>query len=137
MTTEAVDSAAATAVEGVVVVRAFRGATQLAADDAVEMAEAVVELLREMLRRNGLTVDDLISVIFTATPDLHSEFPAAAARTVGLGDVPLICALELDVAGAPPRIVRVMAHADSELPRAEISHVYLRGAEVLRKDLAQ
>ena len=118
-------------------VRALRGATQLTADDPVEMADAVVELLQEMLDRNGLTVDDLISIIFTATPDLTSEFPAAAARTVGLGDVPLLCAQEIDVAGAVPRVVRVMAHAESWRARGEIAHVYLRGAEILRRDLAQ
>jgi chorismate mutase len=118
-------------------VRAIRGATQLTADDPVEMADAVVELLGEMLGRNDLTVDDLISVIFTATPDLTSEFPAAAARTVGLGDVPLLCAQEIDVAGALPRVVRVMAHAETSRARGAIAHVYLRGAEVLRRDLAQ
>jgi chorismate mutase len=118
-------------------VRAVRGATQLSADDPVEMADAVVELLEQMLARNGLTVDDLVSIIFTATQDLRSEFPAAAARTVGLGDVPLLCAQEMDVPGALPRVVRVMVHVESRLARAEVTHVYLRGAEVLRKDLAQ
>jgi chorismate mutase len=118
-------------------VRAVRGATQLAADDPVEMADAVVELLQQILERNELTVDDLISVLFTATPDLSSEFPAAAARTVGLGDVPLLCAQEIDVVGALPRVVRVMVHAESPRARSEILHIYLRGAEVLRKDLAQ
>ena len=120
-----------------VAVRAVRGATKLSADDPVEMTGAVVELLEQMLERNELTLADLISVIFTATPDLNSEFPAAAARTVGLGDVPLLCAQEIDVAGALPRVVRVMLHAESARSRAEIVHIYLRGAEVLRKDLAQ
>jgi chorismate mutase len=120
-----------------VAVRAVRGATKLSADDPVEMTEAVVELLEQMLERNQLTLADLISIIFTATPDLNSEFPAAAARTVGLGDVPLLCAQEIDVAGALPRVVRVMLHAESPRSRAEIVHIYLRGAEVLRKDLAQ
>ena len=118
-------------------VRAVRGATQLSADDPTEMAEAVVELLEQILERNQLTIDDLISVLFTATPDLSSEFPAAAARTVGLGDVPLLCAQEIDVTGALPRVVRVMLHAESARPRSKIVHIYLRGAEVLRKDLAQ
>jgi chorismate mutase len=101
------------------------------------MADAVVELLSSMLDRNGLTTDDLISVIFTSTPDLRSTFPAAAARTLEIGDVPLICAQELDVEGALPRVVRVMAHAQLERPRHDVVHVYLRGAEVLRQDLAQ
>jgi len=120
-----------------VAVRALRGATCLIADDRDEMHDAVVELLSELLERNAMTTEDLISIVFTATPDLHSEFPAAAARRLGLGDVPLICAQELDVTGALPRVVRVMVHADTGLARAQIVHVYLRGAEVLRKDLAQ
>ena len=118
-------------------VRAFRGATQLQADDPDEMAEAVGELLAEVLGRNGLTTDDLISVVFTSTPDLRSDFPAAAARSVGIGDVPLLCAQEIDVVGAPQRIIRIMAWAQSSLARGDVAHVYLRGAEVLRKDLAQ
>ncbi len=118
-------------------VRAIRGATCLEVDEAGHMRERVVELVQEMLDRNGLGVSDLVSVIFTATPDLRSDFPAAAARTVGLGDVPLLCAQELDVPGALPRVVRVLAHAELDRPRAEVAHVYLRGAEVLRQDLAQ
>ncbi len=118
-------------------VRAVRGATRLAADDAVEMAEAVVELVSAMLSRNDLAPDDLISAIFTATPDLHSAFPAAAARGIGLGAVPLICAQELDIVGALTRVVRVMLHAESTRTLAQVQHVYLRGAEVLRQDLAQ
>ena len=118
-------------------VRAIRGATHLTADDAVEMREAVVELLTAMLERNGLGTERLISVLFTATPDLVSAFPAAAARALDIGDVPLICAQEIDVAGAMPRVVRVMAHVECDLPRSEVGHVYLRGAEVLRTDLAQ
>ncbi len=117
--------------------RAIRGATQLQADEPVEMADAVVELLGEMLRRNDLDTDDLVSVIFTATPDLVCGFPAAAARGIGFGDIPLLCAAEIGVAGAPPRIIRVMMHAEVDNPRHDIQHVYLRGAEVLRQDLAQ
>jgi chorismate mutase len=119
------------------VIRAVRGATQLRADDPDEMANAVVELLAAMLERNGLTTDDLVSVIFTSTPDLRSAFPAAAARTLSIGDVPLICAQELDIDDSLPRVVRVMAHAELDRPRSEVAHVYLRGAEVLRQDLAQ
>jgi chorismate mutase len=118
-------------------VRAIRGATQLTADDPAEMAEAVQELLSAMLGRNGIDSDALVSIILTATPDLHSTFPATAARGLGLGDVPLLSAQELDVPGALPRVVRAMAHAEMEQARREVKHVYLRGAEVLRQDLAQ
>ena len=118
-------------------VRAIRGATCLEVDDAGHMRERVVELVQAMLDRNSLAVDDLISVIFTATPDLRSDFPAAAVRAVGLGDVPLLCAQEIDIPGALPRVVRVLAHAHMEVARADVAHVYLRGAEVLRQDLAQ
>ncbi len=118
-------------------VRAIRGATHLTADDAGEMREAVVELVTTMLERNGIGTDALVSVLFTATPDLVSTFPASAARALAIGDVPLICAQEIDVVGAMPRVVRVMAHVECDLSRAEVTHVYLRGAEVLRADLAQ
>lgn len=117
--------------------RAIRGATQLTQDDPAEMAQAVVELLETMLQRNEVSTDDLVSVIFTATPDLTSAFPAAAARGIGFGDVPLLCATEIGVPGAPQRIIRVMMHAEIGVPRSEVHHVYLRGAEVLRQDLAQ
>jgi chorismate mutase len=120
-----------------VALRAIRGATRLSADDRAEMAEAVVELVGEMLARNDLATDDLVSVIFTCTPDLVSDFPAAAARTLGLGDVPLLCAQEMAVPGALERVVRVMAHAETPRKRSQIAHVYLRGAEALRRDLAQ
>jgi chorismate mutase len=120
-----------------VAVRAIRGATRLGADDPEEMSEAVVELVTAMLERNDVDRADLISALFTATPDLVSMFPAAAARGLGLGDVPLICAQEIDVAGALTRVVRVMAHVETDRPRSQIAHVYLRGAEVLRQDLAQ
>jgi chorismate mutase len=120
-----------------VTVRAIRGATQLAADDAGEMADAVQELLTAMLGRNGIGPDALISIILTATPDLRSTFPATAARGLGLDDVPMLSAAELDVAGALPRVVRVMAHAELDVPRDRVAHVYLRGAEVLRRDLVR
>jgi chorismate mutase len=107
----------------------------MACDDANEMAEAVVELLRRMLQDNSLSTDDLISIFFTATPDLHCAFPAAAARALPLADVPLICAQEIDVAGAMPRVVRILIHANSDIARSDISHVYLRGTHVLRQDI--
>ena len=118
-------------------VRGVRGAVLLSADDADEMTEAVVELLTQMLSRNELDVDDLISIVFTATPDLHCAFPAAAARTLGLHDVPLMCAQEIDVHDAPRRVIRILAHVNTDRERRDITHIYLRGAEILRQDIAQ
>lgn len=118
-------------------VRAVRGAVQLDRDEAEHLHEQVSELLTAILERNNLVVDDLISVVFTATPGLHSDFPAVAARKLGIVDVPLICAQELDVPGALPRIVRIMAHVETDLSRTEICHVYLGAAAALRKDIAQ
>jgi len=118
-------------------VRAIRGATQLEVDDRDHLLASVDELIREVLTQNGLATDDLISMLFTATPDLHSESPALAARQLGIGDVPLLCTQELDIAGAMPRVIRVMVHVETALTKAEVRHVYLRGAAALRRDLAQ
>ncbi|MET9498027.1 chorismate mutase [Streptomyces sp. NPDC006552] len=118
-------------------VRAVRGAVQLERDEAGHMDEQVGRLLTAVLERNRLTGDDLISIWFTATPDLHCDFPAAAARKLGIVDVPLICAQELDIEGAMPRVVRILAHVETELPRADVAHVYLGTAAALRKDIAQ
>lgn len=118
-------------------VRAIRGAIQLDRDDREHLLESVDELIREVLAQNELGTDELISMIFTATPDLHSEFPALAARQLGIGDVPLLCTQELDVTGAMPRVIRVMVHAEMDRSKAEVRHVYLRGAAALRRDLAQ
>jgi chorismate mutase len=117
--------------------RAIRGATQLDSDDRDHLLVSVEELIREILEQNDIDTDKLVSMILTATPDLHSEFPALAARQIGIGDVPLLCAQEIDVDGAMPRVIRVMVHIESDLPRGEIRHVYLRGAAALRRDLAQ
>lgn len=117
--------------------RAVRGATCLTADDSSEMREAVKELIGEMLTLNGLTTDDLVSIMLTGTPDLTSAFPAVGARDFGLTDVPLMCAQEMNVDGALARVVRIMMHVNSTRPRSEIQHVYLRGAQVLRTDLPQ
>jgi len=116
-------------------VRAVRGATQVERDDREVLLDAVRELIREVLRRNRLEPDDLISLLFTATDDLHSEFPAYAARELGITDVPLLCARELAVEGGMPRVVRVLAHVETDLPRADVRHVYLHGAATLRTDL--
>jgi len=118
-------------------VRAIRGATQVAADDRDEVLAATRELVTAVLERNELASPDLISILFTATPDLVSEFPALAARELGLGDVPLMCATEIAVPHALPRVLRLMAHVETSRERADIQHVYLRGAVALRRDIAQ
>lgn len=116
--------------------RAIRGATTLDEDSREQMIDRVTELVRLMLDRNAVDHDDVVSILFTATDDLHSMFPAEAARTLGIADIPLMCARELDIAGATPRCVRVLAHVESPLPRAGIEHVYLHAARSLRPDLA-
>ncbi|MQA94940.1 MAG: chorismate mutase [Streptosporangiales bacterium] len=118
-------------------VQAIRGAVQVDADERELVLEATTELVNEVMTRNALDTDDVISVIFTATPDLTSEFPALAARKLGFTDVPLLCAAEIAVPGALPRVVRLMAHVETDRPRSEIQHVYLRGAQALRLDIAQ
>ena len=118
-------------------VRALRGATTVDADTPEQVTERVTALLKEMFARNDVDHDDLISILFTATEDLTSIFPATAARTIGLGDVPLMCAREIPVPGSMPRCVRVMAHLETDLRRAELHHVYLEGAKSLRDDLPE
>jgi chorismate mutase len=118
-------------------VRAIRGATQVDADDREQVLDATRELVTAVMERNGLVHDDVISILFTATPDLVSEFPALAARELGFGDVPLMCATEIDVPHALPRVLRLMAHVETDKPRGDIQHVYLRGAVALRRDIAQ
>jgi chorismate mutase len=120
-----------------VAVRALRGAIQVDADEREAILEGTTELITAVLERNGISVDDLISVVFTATPDLTAEFPAYAARLLGFTDVPLLCATEIAVPGSMPRVLRLMAHVETEKPRAELHHVYLRGAAALRRDLPQ
>ncbi len=118
-------------------VRAIRGAITLEVDERSHLHERTKELVDAVMRENALTTDDVISAIFTVTPDLVSDFPAAAARDMGFGAVPLMCAQEIPVPGALPRVVRVMMHADMDVPRDEVVHVYLREAVALRRDLAQ
>ncbi|MFJ7270895.1 chorismate mutase [Streptomyces sp. NPDC099050] len=116
-------------------VRALRGAIQLEADERGHLLDGVRTLFQEMLAANGLDQEELVSLFFTATPDLVSEFPAVAARDLGVTDVPMMCAQELDIAGALPRVVRILAYAETELSKREIKHIYLRGAAALRQDL--
>jgi chorismate mutase len=116
-------------------VAALRGATTVPRDDPEAIVEATAELLEELMARNGVAPGDLVSVVFTATSDLTTEFPAAAARRIGISDVPLLCAAEIDVAGAVPRCVRVLVHLYTDRPVADLRHVYLRAARRLRSDL--
>ena len=113
----------------------IRGATTVAADDPELINEAVLELLGELLERNELTTEDCISILFTATGDLTSSFPATAARHAGFGDVPLICAQEIPVPGAMPLCIRVLLHVHTTKQRSALHHIYLRGAKGLRDDL--
>jgi chorismate mutase len=116
-------------------VRAVRGATTVDEDTPEAITERVVALLRRILERNELVEDDIISILFTATEDITSTFPATAARSMGLGAVPLICARELAIVGSVPRCIRVMLHVTTERPRNDVHHVYLEGAQGLRDDL--
>lgn len=118
-------------------VRALRGATTIDVDTEEQIHERVQALLREMLERNGVDKDELISIVFTATDDVRSMFPAAAARAAGLGDVPLLCARELDVKSGTPMCIRVLIHMNTERARHELHHVYLEGARGLRDDLPE
>jgi chorismate mutase len=118
-------------------VRAIRGAVQVDADERAAILEGTTELVSEVMGRNGLVTDDVISVLFTATQDLSAEFPALAARKLGFQEVPLMCATEIPVPGALPRVVRLMMHVETGLSRREVQHVYLRGAAALRLDIAQ
>ncbi len=114
---------------------AIRGATQVSEDSKAAIHEGVIELLTEVMRANQIEASDVISVLFTATPDLVSDFPAAAARTIGFGSVPLICAAEISVPGALPRAIRAMLHVHGR--SSDVHHIYLHGAAALRQDLAQ
>lgn len=116
-------------------VRALRGATTVDVDTPEQIHERVGALVERMLAVNEIDKDDLISVVFTATDDVTSMFPAAAARAVGLGDVPLLCARELAIDGGTPRCIRVLMHLTTDRSRAELRHIYQAGAEGLRDDL--
>jgi len=117
--------------------RALRGATTLDVDTREQVMERTAFLINTILERNQVSHEDLVSLIFTATDDVRSEFPAAAARSIGISDVPLLCARELDVEGAVPRCIRVLVHLYSDQEPAELRHVYLEGAQPLRTDLPQ
>jgi chorismate mutase len=112
--------------------RALRGAITVDDNDSEAILGATEELVHEVLERNGLRHEDVVSCIFTCTADLDAAFPAEAARRLGLSAVPLLCAREIDVPGALPRVIRLMVHCYMD---GDVQHVYLRGAEALRRDL--
>ena len=114
--------------------RALRGATTVEKNEADAILSATEELMREVMERNSLEPEQMVSCIFTCTDDLDAEFPAVAARRLGLSSVPLLCAREIDVPGALPRVIRVLLHCYAD-PDSEPRHVYLRDAESLRRDL--
>jgi chorismate mutase len=116
-------------------VRALRGATTVDEDSCAQVTDRTQALLNAMLARNGVQHADIISVIFTATDDVHCMFPATAARAIGFGDVPLLCARELDIEGAQRKCIRVMMHVETTRP--ELHHIYLEGARGLRDDLPE
>jgi len=117
-------------------VRAIRGATSVAHDAPEQIVDATIELVQELLDRNGLSADDLISMVFTLTTDLQSEFPAVAARQLGLSAVPLLCAQEIPVPGSLEKCIRVLVHCYAPAARV-IRHVYLHEARRLRLDLIE
>ena len=116
-------------------VRAVRGAIRVSEDTSSCVLGATERLVRSMLERNGAADEDLISMLFTVTDDISSVFPAEAARRMGLGSVPLMCAREIPVVGAMPLVIRVLIHLHTERSPAEVEPVYLDGAESLRDDL--
>jgi len=116
---------------------AIRGAITVARDDAADLLGATRELLSAIIERNSLVAEDVVSAIFTLTPDLASEFPALAARELGWRDAALLCTMEIPVPGSLARTIRVLVHVEFETPRASVEHVYLRDAIVLRPDLAR
>ena len=116
-------------------VRGLRGATTVDADTVVQVTERSQELMRELLAKNGLVEDDIVSALFTTTADVTSIFPATAIREIGFGAVPLLCAAEIPVPGSMPRCIRVLLHVYTARARDEMHHVYLHGAQGLRDDL--
>lgn len=116
---------------------AVRGATTVDHDSAQQVLERTTELLQAILEKNQIGPDDIVSIIFTATADLCSEFPAVAARKLGLSRIPLICSQEIAVEGSVERCIRVMMHAYSSRSRDEIGHPYLHDARQLRTDLPE
>jgi chorismate mutase len=116
-------------------VRAVRGAIGVAQDDSETLLDATERLLARVIERNAIATEDLVSILFTVTQDLRSAFPAEAARRMGLGQIPLLCACEIPVEGSMARVVRLLVHFHSDRAIDDVVHVYLDGAESLRDDL--
>lgn len=118
-------------------VRALRGATTVDRDEREHLLERTQELIAALFERNGLSEDDLISIVFTATDDVSAAYPAEAARLAGITHVPLLCARELDIDGGIPRCIRVLVHAYSDRSVHDLRHPYLHAARQLRTDLPE
>ncbi|EMS73354.1 chorismate mutase [Ruminiclostridium cellobioparum] len=118
-------------------VRAIRGAITVPENTKEAILEGTRDLLAEIINNNKIKTSDLISIIFTMTSDLNAVFPAVAAREMGLNDVPLMCSSEIDVPGSLRSCVRVLIHINTDKEGSEIKHIYLKGAAVLRPDLAK
>ncbi len=118
--------------------QALRGATTCDEDSKAEIEAKTSRMVKELFARNDLTPDDIVSMVFTSTPDLHAEFPASAARSaLGLHDIALLGAQEQDVPHGMARCIRVLVHCYTDRPREELRHVFLEGAAALRADLPQ
>jgi chorismate mutase len=115
--------------------RAARGAIRVPSDDGDVLLGSTERLLSALLQRNRIDPEDLVSIMFTATEDLRAAFPAEAARRMGLGHVPLLCAQEIPVEGSMPSVIRILVHFHSDRTLGEVEHVYLDGAESLRDDV--
>jgi chorismate mutase len=115
--------------------RALRGAITVEENTADEILKATSQLLLEMVQKNAVSIDDMVSIFLTMTPDLNATFPALAARSLGWSQVPLLCSSEIAVPGGLPRCIRVLMHINSEKKQSELKHVYLREAVMLRQDL--
>ena len=122
---------------GRLAVRGLRGAISVDTDSKEDVLDATRELLLTLLQRNELDDkhDEIVSAVFTTTPDLTSCFPAEAARALGMSTVPLLCASEIDVDGAMPKCIRILLHVNTTRKQCEMTHVYLRNAANLRRDL--
>lgn len=116
---------------------AIRGATTCPENTKDSITASTQDLVSEMMARNNISQNSIVSILFTATSDLTQEFPATAARSLGLDEVPLMCAQELSIDGSMPKCIRVMMHVDIPKSRSEIHHVFLGQAKNLRKDLIE